>query len=113
MKRTLRYLGFLGFLGLLGLWTGNAAFYAFFNFFGFWGLANFLAKQRRDELLVANAARAGLNAFAVSSIGISLTIAVLSVFKTLEAVTIAIIILFTAQLLTFILSFGFYEKRGS
>ena len=107
MKRTLNYLGFLGFLGLLGL-TGNLAFYGFFNFFGFWALS----KQKRDELLISNAAKAGLNAFKVSLVALSLAVAILSVSKTIEAaMTIAGV--FTAQLLTFIVSFNYYEKRGN
>jgi hypothetical protein len=108
MKRRLGYLGFLGFLGLLGL-TGNLAFYGFFNFFGFWALS----KQKRDEMLISNAANAGLNAFKVSIVVLSLAIAALSVLKTLEAAMISIAIVFTAQLLTFIISFNYYEKRGN
>lgn len=111
MKRWLKYLGFLGFLGLLGLLTGNHAFYGIFNFFGFWSLAN--RKQKSDELLVLNTARAGRNAFLASMIAIFLTIAVLSFFKTLEAAEISIAVIFTVQLLTFIISLNCYEKRGS
>ena len=110
MKRRLRYLGFLGFLGLLGL-TGNYAFYGLFNFFGFWGLSN--RKQKSDELLISNTARAGLNAFLASLVAVSLTIAILSFFKTLEAAAISIAVVFTAQLLTFIFSLNYYEKRGN
>jgi len=108
MKGKLRYLGFLGFLGLLGL-TGNYAFYGFFNFFGFWALS----RQKKDEMLISNAANAGLNAFKVSLIALSLAIAILSVFQTLEAALIAIALVFTAQLLTFIISFNYFEKRGN
>jgi hypothetical protein len=110
MKRKLRYLGFLGFLGLLGLITRNPAFYGLFNFFGFWALSS---KQKSDELLQSNIARAGLNAFIVSLVAVSLTIVVLSVFKTLEAAAISIAGVFTAQLLTFIISLNYYEKRGN
>ena len=109
MKSRLRYLGFLGFLGLLGLFTANPAFYSFFNFFGFWSLS----RQKSDELLKSNTARAGLNAFVASLVAVSLTIATLSVFKTLEAAAISIAVVFTAQLLTFIFSFNYYEKRGN
>ncbi len=111
MKSKLRYFGFLGFLGLLGLFTGNPGFYGLFNFFGFWGLSN--RRQKSDELLKSNTARAGLNAFVASLVAVSLTIAVLSVFKTLEAAAISIAGVFTAQLLTFIFSFNYYEKRGN
>ena len=108
MRRRLSYLGFLGFLGLLGL-TGNLAFYGFFNFFGFWAFSG----QKSNELLISNAARAGLNAFRVSLAATSLAIAALSFFKTLEAAMISIALVFTTQLLTFIISFSYYEKRGN
>ncbi len=109
MKLGLRYLGFLGFLGLLGL-TGNPAFYGLFNFFGFWALSS---RQKDDELLRLNTARAGLNAFIASLIAVSLTIAAISFLRTLEAAALAIALVFTAQLLTFIISFNYYEKRGN
>ena len=110
MKPLLRYLGFLGFLGLLGLFTGNPAFYGLFNFFGFWALAS---KQKSDELLKSNTARAGLNAFFTSLVAISLAIAAISIFRTLEVAALAIALVFTAQLLTFIISFNYYENRGN
>jgi hypothetical protein len=111
MNRSLRYLGFLGFLGLLGLFTGNYGFYGFLNFFGFWGLSN--RKQKTDEMLASNSAKAGLNAFIVSLVAVSLTIAVISFYKTLTAAAISLAVVFTAQLLTFIFSFNYYEKRGN
>jgi len=110
MKRRLRYFGFLGFLGLLGLITGNPGFYGLFNFFGLWALSS---RQKNDELLKSNTAKAGLNAFVISMVGLFLTIAILSFFKTLEAAEISIAVVFTAQLLTFIFSFNYYEKRGN
>ncbi|MDD5127508.1 MAG: DUF3796 domain-containing protein [Dehalococcoidales bacterium] len=113
MKRALKYLGFLGFLGLLGLFTGIPGFYGFFNFFGLWGLSNHLAKQKSDELLASNTARAGRNAFVVSMVGLSLTIAALAFFKTLEVAGTSVAVVFTAQLLTFIFSLTYYEKRGN
>jgi hypothetical protein len=109
MKSYIKYLGFLGFLGLLGLFTGNPGFYGFFNFFGLWALS----RQKSDELLMSNSARAGLNAFLVSMAAISLTIAAISIFKTLEAAAICIAVMFTFQFLTFIISFNYYERRGN
>ena len=109
MKSRLRYLGFLGFLGLLGL-TGNPAFYGLFNFFGFWAVS---PKQKSDELLKLNVAKAGLNAFFASLVSVSLTIVTISFFKTLEAAAISIALVFTTQILTFIISFNYYEKRGN
>ncbi len=109
MKNSVKYLGLLGFLGLLGLFTDNFGFFGFFNFFGLWALS----RQKSDELLLSNSARAGLNAFVVSMVAISLTIASISIFRTLEAAAISIAIMFTAQLLTFIISFSYYEKRGN
>ncbi len=109
MKRKLGYLGFLGFLGLLGL-TGNYAFFGLFNLFGFWALSS---RQKSDELLKSNTARAGLNAFIASLIAVSLTIAFLSFSKTLEAAAIALAVIFMVQLLTFIISLNYYENRGN
>lgn len=109
MRKTFRYMGFLGFLGLLGLFTGNFGFYGFFNFFGLWALS----KQKSDELLQSNVAKAGLNAFIVSLVSVSLNIAALSLFPTLEIAAIAVAGVFMAQLLTFIISFNYYEKRGN
>jgi hypothetical protein len=111
MKSWLRYLGFLGFLGLLGLFTGNYSFYGLFTLFGFWGLSN--RKQKSDELLKSNAARAGLNAFYTSLVTVCLTIVVMSVFKTLEAAAISVAVVFAVQLLTFIISLNYYERRGN
>lgn len=111
MKRLSKYLGFLGFLGLLGLFTGNPGFYGMFNFFGFWSLAN--RKQKSDELLVSNTARAGLHAFIVSIVGLLAIIIILSFFRTLETAVISVAVIFTAQLLTFIISLNHYETRGN
>lgn len=111
MKRWLRYLGFLGFLGVFGFVTGYPGFYGFFNLFGLWALAN--RKQKSDERVRASTARAGLKAFVVSMVGLSIATAILSVWNTPEAATLSIGGVFTAQLLTFIFSFVYYEKRGN
>jgi hypothetical protein len=74
---------------------------------------NLAMKQKSDELLKANVAKAGLNAFIASMVTVSLTIAIISFFKTWEAAAIAIALVFTSQLLTFIISFNYYEKRGN
>jgi hypothetical protein len=110
MKRWLRYLGFLGFLGLIGLFTGHPGYCSLFNLFGLWSLSS---KQKNDELLALNTAKAGRNAFIITMITMSLTIAFISIVKTLFAAEIAIAVAFTAQLLTFIISLNIYEKRGN
>jgi hypothetical protein len=111
MKRLLNYMGFLGLLGFLGLFMENPGFYGFFNFFGFWSLAN--RKHKSDELLKLNTTRAGLNAFIASMIAVSLTIAIISISKNLLTAALAIAGIFTAQLLTFIISLNYYENRGN
>jgi hypothetical protein len=108
--RSLRFLGFLGFLGLLGLFTGNPGFYGLFNLFGFWAISR---NKKSDELLKLNVARAGLNAFGVSLVALSLTIAILSFIKTIEAAAICVAAVFMAQLLTFIFSLNYFENRGN
>ncbi len=107
-KNPLRFLGLLGLLGLVGLITGNAGFYGFFGFFGFFGLA----RETDDEMLRHNLARAGLNAFIVSLVGVSLAIAIVSLTKSPEAAAVCIAVIFIAQISTFVISFNLYEKRG-
>lgn len=107
-KNNLRFLGFLGFVGILGLITGNYGFFGFFGAFAFfaWG------EIQNDEMFKLNIAKAGLNAFVVSFVGIVLAIATLSIIKRLEVAALSIGVIFFAQLMTFIISFYEYEKRG-
>lgn len=107
-KNNLRYLGFLGIIGLLGLPTGNYGFFGFFGAFAFFALGN----VKNDEMLKLNIARAGLNAFIVSFVGIIIAIAAVSIVQTLEAAALLIGGIFLAQLLTFIISYYVYENRG-
>ena len=107
-KNNLRFLGFLGLIGLLGLPTGNYGFFGFFGAFAFfaWG------EIRNDEMFKLNIAKAGLNAFVVSFIGMAFAIAALSILQTLETAALFIGGIYLAQLMTFIVSFYVYEKRG-
>lgn len=107
-KNNLRYLGFLGFIGLLGIPTGNYGLFGFFGFFAFfaWG------QIRNDELFKTNVAKAGLNAFIISFVGLALAIAALSIIQTLAAAALFLGGIFFVQLMTFIISFYVYERRG-
>ena len=107
-KSNLRFLGFLGLIGLLGLPTGNYGFFGFFGAFAFFALGGI----RNDEMFKINIAKAGLNAFVVSLVGIILAIAALSILQTLETAALFIGGIFLAQLWTFIISYYVYEKRG-
>ncbi len=111
-KNPIRFLGLVGLLGLLGLITGNTGFYGFFGFFGFFGLA----RQGDDELLRHNLARAGLNAFIVSLLGFPLAVIAISFIDSMETMlaffATYFAVLFVIQILTFVLSFNIYEKRG-
>lgn len=107
-KNNLRFLGCLGFVGLLGIPTGNYGFFGFFGafaFFAFGGITN-------DEMFKINIAKAGLNAFVVSFIGLVFAIASLSILQTIETAALFIGGIFLVQLLTFIISYYVYEKRG-
>nr|WP_274377066.1 DUF3796 domain-containing protein [Natranaerobius thermophilus] len=104
----MKYMGFLGLLGLIGMFTGNYGFYGFFGFFGFFGISS----QTDDELLRKNIARAGFNAFIVSNVALVLSIVIIGVTETIEFAALMIAIIFVIQLLVFIFSFNYYEKRG-
>ncbi len=106
--RNLRFLALLGLLGLLGWFTDNPGFYGFFGFFAFTSFA----ALKEDELLQKNAARAGFNAFLVSLIGLALAIALGALTLNLPLMSLAVGIVFAAQLVTFVVSFQVYERRG-
>ncbi|RQD68647.1 MAG: hypothetical protein D5S00_08485 [Tindallia sp. MSAO_Bac2] len=95
----------MGLIGLLGIPTGNYGFFGAFAFFA-WG------EIRNDEMFKINVAKAGLNAFVVSFVGLTLAIAALSILQTLAAAALFIGGIFFVQLMTFIISFYVYEKRG-
>lgn len=107
-KSRFRMLGLLGLLGLLGVPTGNPGFFGFFGAFAFFSLG----RIPNDEMLQAYVAKAGRNAFVVSFIGLAVSIAALSVLQTLEAASLLLGAVYVAQLLTFVFSYGMYEKRG-
>ncbi len=105
-KNKLRYLGFLGLLGLLGLVTGNYGFFGFFGFFAFFGAA--FAKT--DELLRKNINRAGLNGFVVATLGLVISMVIITSLEALEAAALLIAFTFVISILTFTFSLHFYEK---
>lgn len=107
-KSNLRFLGLLGFIGLLALLTDNYGFAGFFGFFAFWGFAG----VKNDELLRRNLARAGFNAFVVGLISLSVAIVALSLSKSLQVAALSIACIFILQLVTFIISFNMYERKG-
>ena len=107
-KNNLRFLGFLGLIGLLGIPTGNYGLFGFFGAFAFfaWG------QIRNDEMFKKNVAKAGLNAFVVSFVGLILAMAALSIIRTLAVAALLLSGIFFVQLMTFIISFYAYERRG-
>ncbi|MDW7740614.1 MAG: DUF3796 domain-containing protein [Bacillota bacterium] len=111
-KNPIWYLGLIGFLGLLGIVTGNTGLFGLFGFFGFFGMA----RQTDDEMLRHNMAKAGLSAFIVSLVGFPVATIILSFLDSSETVISFFVIyfslLFVAQILTFVFSFNYYEKRG-
>jgi len=111
-KHPLRFLGLLGLIGLAGLFTGNYGLFGFFGFFGFFALN----REKDDEMLRQNMARAGFNAFLVSLLGFPVAVIVTQFLDAMESAFVFLImylaILFAVQVLTFVFSFNYYEKRG-
>ncbi len=111
-KHPLRLMGLLGLVGLAGLITGNYALFGFFGFFGFFALA----REKDDEMLRQNMAKAGFNAFLVSLVGFPVAVILTQFIGTLESTFVFFIMyfaaLFAVQVLTFVFSFNYYEKRG-
>lgn len=102
----LKYLGFLGFLGLLGLFTDNPGAYGFFGGFAFFSFANI----KNDERLSINLANAGLNAFVVTLVGLSLVIAYTGVTRTAETALLGLMLIYPVSILTFVGSFANYDR---
>lgn len=107
--RQLRLFSFLGLLGLLGLVTDNPGFYGFFGFFAFMAFAT----VKTDELLEMNIAKAGLNAFLVSLVGLAVAVVSVSLAQTLEIAAAFIVGVFIAQILIFVVFINVYEKKGN
>jgi len=111
-KHPLRFLGLLGLVGLAGLFTGNYGLFGFFGFFGFFALN----REKDDEMLRQNIARAGFNAFLVSLVGFPVAVIVASFIEAVESAFLFFVMyfaaLFAVQVLTFVFSFNYYEKRG-
>ena len=107
-KGKLRYLGFLGFIGLGGLITGNYGMFGFFGFFAFFGAS----LQQQDEMLRHNLARAGLNGFVISMLGLSASILVVTMLESWSYLALMVGITFAAQILTFTFSLIHYERKG-
>lgn len=107
-KNAIRLLGFLGFLGLLGIYTKNYGFFGFFGFFSF-----FVASVKNDERLERNVYKAGFYSFIVGLIGVNTLIVGLSLKSGIALLSIIISVVFILMLLTFIISLGILDKKGT
>ncbi|MCF8012354.1 MAG: DUF3796 domain-containing protein [Clostridiales bacterium] len=104
----LKYLSLFGLLGLLGLITSNPGFYGFFGFFGFFSFANI----KNDEFFSRCVAKAGLNAFLVTLVGLALTITYCGITSSLGAALVGVAVIFAVGILVFTGSTMYYERRG-
>ena len=108
-KSKLRYLGLLGLVGLAGVATGQQGLFGFFGFFGFFAVTF----QQEDELLRWNLARAGLNGFVVSLVGLAIAIAVVAMQRSFQWLVLMVGVVFALQVLAFTVSLVVYERGGS
>lgn len=95
-------------MGLAGVITGNPGLFGFFGFFGFFAVTF----QQEDELLRWNLARAGLNGFVVSLLGLAIAIAVVALQRSFQWLALMVGVVFALQVLAFTISLVVYE-RGS
>ena len=108
-KSKLRYLGILGLVGLAGVATGQPGLFGFFGFFGFFAVTF----QQEDELLRWNLARAGLNGFVVSLVGLAIAIALVAIQRSFQWLALMVGVVFALQVLVFTVSLVVYERGGS
>jgi uncharacterized membrane protein len=107
-----RYFGFFGLLGFLGFTPGNSVFYLLFMLFFFFAFARPTTKEGTilsDERWGKNVTQASRNAFCVFLIPSMLNIAFLRTTDNFLLVSVAIPI---AALLSFVVSFVYYDLKG-
>ena len=107
-----RYFGFFGFTGFLGFMSGLQYLYLLFMFFFFFAYARPSTKEGiilSDERWGKNVTKASRNAFYIFLIPSLLNIAFLRATDNFLLVSLAIPI---AALLSFALSFVYYDLRG-
>lgn len=102
-------LGFLALLGFLGPITGNQGFYGFFGFVGF--LIAF-GGTGSDERIESNINRACRNSFFLITITMSFSLVYIVSLGAIGAFPIAFAILFVGSMVTFVLSYLYYDRRG-
>ncbi|VVB88007.1 Uncharacterised protein [uncultured archaeon] len=108
-RNNIGYLGLIGFLGLLGLVTGNTGFYGFFGAFGFFGA---VGGRGRDERVERNINRACRNAFVLSVVASSISLAYAGAFKAVENYPLLLALPFVGSMLLFALSYTYYDRKG-
>lgn len=102
-------MGLLGLVGLAGVVMEQPGLFGFFGFFGFFAVTF----QEEDELLRWNLARAGLNGFVVSLLGLAIAIAVVAVQRSVQWLALMVGVVFALQVLTFTVSLFVYEHGGT
>ena len=103
------FLGFLGLLGFLGPLTGIPGYYGFFGFLGF--LSAF-GGTGSDERIESNINRASRNSFFLFTITPSFSMIYVVSFGAIDTFPFAFAILFVGSMMTFVLSYIYYDRRG-
>nr|KXH75202.1 MAG: hypothetical protein AM325_04455 [Candidatus Thorarchaeota archaeon SMTZ1-45] len=99
----------MGLLGFLGPITGNLGFYGFFGFVGF--LSAF-AGTGTDERIESNINRACRNSFAIITITMAFSLVYVVSFESIGTFPIVFSMLFIASMVSFVLSYIYYDRRG-
>jgi hypothetical protein len=103
------YLGLLGFLGILGFITGNIGFFGFFGFFGF---LSTLGGTGTDERIESSINRACRNAYVLITLTMVSTLVFVVSFNAIQILPLAFAVLFIVSIVTFVVSFVIYNRRG-
>jgi hypothetical protein len=103
------YLGLLGFFGLLGLLTGYSGFY---GFFGFFGLLSALWGRGSDERVDTNIDRACRDTFIFTIVASTLFLAYIAALGAQGLLTAAFSVVFAGNVVVFVASFIYRDKRG-
>lgn len=103
------YLGLLGLLVIMGPLTGNPGFYGFFGFFGFLSARG---GSGTDERIENNVNRSCRNSFLLMTVTMSLSLVYVVTAASIHLLPLVFAFLFAGSMVTFVISYLYYDRRG-
>lgn len=104
----LAMLGFLGLIGIVGVVTGKVVWYSWFAWFAWFQKL----KKPTDERFFRNIGKSGLVCFVLTILGLSAVVILRGINVSNDIIFNVIGILFAVLIITFTVSFEYFERCG-